>query len=187
MKSNTLRLWIAFAMIVGVGAVGRLIFHDIPNFTPTVGVAVFAGLYFRNGGIAVLAPLAVMVISNLWFDPYTSWYMLAVVYAGLAFPAVLSHLLSRQHHGRKRLRPLGMLACGVLPSVFFFLTTNFAVWLWSGFYAKSLAGLLDCYVKGIPFYKYSLCSNLIFVAAALVVYELIGLLFRERQSVAIEP
>ena len=186
MKSDTLRLWIAFAIIVGVGAVGRLVFYDIPNFTPTVGVAVFAGLYFRNGGIAVLAPLAVMVISNLWFDPYSNWPMLAVVYAGLAFPAVLSHLLSRQQHGRKRLRPLGMLACGVLPSVFFFLTTNFAVWLWGGFYANNLAGLLDCYVKGIPFYKYSLCSNLIFVAAALVVYELLGVIGKEHRPVATE-
>jgi hypothetical protein len=172
--------------VIVIGVAGRLAFLDGPNFTPTVGIAVFAGLYFHRLALAILAPVAVMVISNLWLDAYAGWGMLLVVYAALVFPVLLSRLLSKEREGRRRLRPLGMLACGILPSVFFFVTSNFAVWLWSGAYAANLPGLTACYVRAIPFYKYSLCGDLIFVAVGIVAYEWVCLLARGRQAVATE-
>ena len=51
---------------------------------------------------------------------YGNWGMLAVVYAALLFPVLLSRLLSSTEGNRRRLRPLGMLGCGVFPSMFFF-------------------------------------------------------------------
>ena len=115
MKSATVREWMIFVVLVTVGAAGRWIFKDIPNFTPTAGIAVFAGLYFSAPALAFLAPVAVMVVSNVGLQGYGNWGMLAVVYAALLFPVLLSRLLSRTEGNRRRLRPLGMLGCGVLP------------------------------------------------------------------------
>jgi hypothetical protein len=190
LKSISRLEWIVFFALVAIGIAGRWVFENVPNFSPTVGVAVFAGLYFNRLSIAFLAPLVVMIASNIWLDPYTNWGMLAFIYGAMAFPVLLSRGLSTRQtepSARRQLRPLGMLACAVLPSVIFFAASNFAFWLWSGAYALDLMGLSRCFVNAIPFYKVSLCSNVIFVAAGLLAYELIGLLFRERQSVAIEP
>ena len=190
MKSISRLEWIVFFVLVAIGIGGRWAFENVPNFTPTVGIAVFAGLYFNRISIAFLALLVVMVASNIWLDPYTNWGMLAFIFGAMAFPVLLSRGLSTRQtetSARRQLRPLGMLACAILPSVIFFITSNFAFWLWSGAYAPDLTGLSRCFVNAIPFYKVSLCSNVIFVAAGLLAYELIGLLTREPQSVAIEP
>ena len=181
-----------FVALVPLGVLGRWLFREIANFTPIVGVAVFAGLYFSRPALALLAPIAVMVLSNIGLQAYGDWGMLVVVYASLIFPVVLSRLLSKANGKRRHLRPVGMLACGVLPSVFFFTTTNFAVWF-SGSpsptgepYASTFAGLIHCYVQAIPFYPYSLVGDLIFVAAGIFSYEMIVYFDRAKQSIAIE-
>jgi hypothetical protein len=46
----------------------------------------------------------------------------------------------------------------------FFLITNFAVWASKSLYAPTLGGLLDCYVRGLPFYRTMLAGDLCYVA-----------------------
>ena len=59
-KRATLEQWMVLVVLV-VATVGlRLLLSDIPNFAPVAAVALFAGYYFRNGWLAVLAPLSVM-------------------------------------------------------------------------------------------------------------------------------
>ncbi len=72
-------------------------------------------------------------------------------------------------------------AAGVLVSATsFFLLSNFMVWAGGHMYAHSMAGLVNCYVNGLPFYGNDLLST------ALVASVLFGLpaLVGERQSVA---
>ncbi|MDG2207437.1 MAG: hypothetical protein P8K78_05990 [Pirellulales bacterium] len=186
MKSATVREWVVFVVLVALGVLGRWAFEDVPNFTPTVGIAVFAGLYFSRPALAALAPIAVMVVSNVGLQSYGSWVMLAVVYGSLLFPVILSRVLGKTDGDRRRLRPLGMLACGVLPSAFFFATTNFAVWLGGGIYARTFSGLSECYLRAIPFYPASLVGDLVFVGAAILTYEAILHFLHTDQSVAVE-
>ena len=186
MKSVTLREWVVFVVLIAIGILGRWTFADVPNFTPTVGIAVFAGLYFLRPTLAILTPIAVMVLSNIGLQSYGNWGMLAVVYGSLLFPVILSRALGKSDSGRRRLRPLGMLGCGVLPSAFFFTTTNFAMWLWGGIYAPTLAGLSECYLRAIPFYPASLVGDLVFVGIAILSYEMILHFSQSEQSVAVE-
>jgi len=192
LKLAAVREWMVLVILLAIGVLGRLLFRDIANFTPIVGVAVFAGLYFSRPALALLAPIAVMVLSNVGLQAYGDWDMLVVVYASLLFPVVLSRVLGKTGRPRRHLRPVGMLACGVLPSVFFFTTTNFVVWF-SGSpsstgepYASTFAGLIHCYVQAIPFYPYSLVGDLIFVAVGIFSYEMIVYFDRAKQSMAIE-
>jgi len=53
-----------------------------------------------------------------------------------------------------------VLAC----SLIFFVTTNFAVWAWSGLYSADLAGLIQCYVIGLPFLKHTVAGDLFWAA-----------------------
>ncbi|MFC6646704.1 DUF6580 family putative transport protein [Granulicella cerasi] len=55
---------------------------------------------------------------------------------------------------------------GVLASATgFFLLSNFVVWVSSGMYAHTAAGLGDCYAAAVPFYVNDLISTAIFAAA----------------------
>jgi len=47
-------------------------------------------------------------------------------------------------------------------SIFFYLWTNFGVW-YQGWYPPTLSGLAESYVMGLPFLKFNLVGNLIFV------------------------
>jgi hypothetical protein len=60
---------------------------------------------------------------------------------------------------------LASTGAGVLASLFFFLYTNFGVWLLGDgtMYAKTWSGLLQCYVMGLPFYRTNILGNLILV------------------------
>jgi hypothetical protein len=54
---------------------------------------------------------------------------------------------------------------GIISNVFFYLWTNFGVWLldsW-GMYPHTLPGLISCYINALPFLKNQICSSLLFI------------------------
>jgi hypothetical protein len=65
---------------------------------------------------------------------------------------------------RERKRPLPVACAAVAAAAFFFLASNFQVWLMGHgtAYPKTLAGLLACYIAGIPFAWNTLFGNLLF-------------------------
>ena len=162
-----------FVVLVLLGVAGRFVCLDIPNFSPTASIAVFAGFYFSRRRLAVAVPLAVMLFSNFWLDAYTTWGELLVVYGAFLFPVYLSRGLCRRRDGRFRLSPAGMATCCVAPSIVFFVTTNFAVWLFNGIYAPTVAGLVTCLVHALPFYQYTLAGDLLFTPALIGGYYLL--------------
>ena len=69
--------------------------------------------------------------------------------------------------------------CGFAPAVLFFITTNLAVWIFQSDYAKTLAGLVECYVAGVPFFRSMLMGDLfylvvLFGCAALAGQRIVG-------------
>jgi len=46
-----------------------------------------------------------------------------------------------------------IVAASVVSSTTFFLVTNFSVWACFDTYPKNAAGLLECYVAGLPFFR----------------------------------
>ena len=57
---------------------------------------------------------------------------------------------------------LSLVGCSLTSSLLFFVATNFACWLVSSWYPRSLAGLWQCYVAAIPFFRYTLMGDLFF-------------------------
>jgi hypothetical protein len=152
---NNIKLNPRLAFVTGVilfGALMRLIPHW-PNFTPIAAMALFGGAYFRKKHLALLVPLAAMFISDLILGLHQ--WMLAV-YASFAIVVFIGIYL------RNRVRVGSVLLASVLSSLLFFIITNFAIWLGSPFYPQNTAGLLECYVAGLPFLNNGILGDLFF-------------------------
>jgi len=129
--------------LVGLDIVARLAPHA-PNVTPIAASALFAGMVLQSRALALAVPLAALLVSDLVVGAY-DWRIMGVVYAALALPALLGRW------GRAW-QPVVVLPPLVLSSsLFFFATTNFAMWASSGMYAHDLQGLMHCYVAALPF------------------------------------
>jgi hypothetical protein len=60
-------------------------------------------------------------------------------------------------------------------STLFFIWTNFGVWLVSGMYPTTAAGLERCYVMALPFFRNSVLGDLAFTGALFAAWELLRL------------
>jgi len=140
--------------MVLAAALARIVPHA-PNFTPVAALALFGGVSFDNKRMALLVPLAGLFLSDLVLGFYA---VTPVVYASFALIAGLGiWVRSRQS--------LGLLALATIAgAVLFFGLTNLGVWALGGWYPKNWAGLVDCYLAGIPFFRNTLLSDLLYSA-----------------------
>ena len=148
-------------VLIAVLAFSRVIPHP-SNFTPLLGMAVFAGARLDNKLFAIIAPLTAMFLSDLVIGLHSS---MSIIYF-----AILVNVLFG-FHLKGRFGPLqlgGTLVCGAL---LFFLITNFAVWYSSGFYSNDLAGLISCYTMGLPFFQNTLISSIMYGFVAFYLFE----------------
>jgi hypothetical protein len=67
---------------------------------------------------------------------------------------------------RQRSSPLVIVAAALASSVSFFLLSNFATWAaWTDLYPRTLQGLIECYVAGLPFFRRAVEGDLLFTSA----------------------
>ena len=143
--------------LVGLDIAARLLPH-VPNFTPMAASTLFAAVVLRNRALALLVPLVALPLSDLLIGP-DDWRIRTVVYAAMLLPFAAG-LMARRYRLAYSVAP-AMLSCSLL----FFVTTNFAVWAFSGMYSLDMAGLIQCYVLALPFLKYTVACDLLWTAA----------------------
>jgi hypothetical protein len=154
MTSNHSRL-LAILSAILVAAALRLVPHP-PNFTPIGAMALFSGAYLgRRGVIAFAAPLGALFLSDLVLGFDRS---MPTVYFSVALVVIIGWL------SLQRVSALRIGAAAVVSSVLFFAITNFGMWLFSGFYPRTLAGLEACYVAAIPFFQNTVAGDLFYAA-----------------------
>ena len=186
-QSLTSQIFLA-SLLIAAGVTLRLYFQHIPNFAPVAALALFAGYYFRSAAVAIAVPLCVMLISDQVIGGY-SWPLAVTVYAMLGIPVALRSLLRRnvsfQATAESRstsklwLRNVGSIfGCCLGASLLFFFVTNLAVWQFTSIYERSMAGLLQCFVSAIPFFRYTLMGDLSFATALFGGYALATSLLR---------
>jgi len=131
--------------LVGLDVAARLLPHA-PDFTPVAATALFAVSVLRVRAWSVIVPIAAMMFGDAMLGFYDLRVM-AVVYGALALPACAASLSSRLRRPRLTFPML------LSSSLIFFLVTNFAVWAFSPIYAANAAGLIKCYIAGLPFLR----------------------------------
>jgi hypothetical protein len=165
-------------LLVAVAVAGRWFGASVdwsilpPNFTPMAAIGLFAGFVFADRKMALMVPLVALVISNLALDSYGSLWMGLIVYGSfMAAPLMGRWLRSRPTAARA-------LASVLLPAVLFFVTTNLAHWMIDIHHADSAYtanwhGLLTCYARGVPFFRWMLEGDIAFSAMLFGGYALV--------------
>ena len=144
----------ALLLAILAAAALRLVPHP-PNVSPIDAMALFSGAYLGRRGIAFVAPLAALLLSDLVLGFY---HGMATVYATVALIVVVGWWIS------SRRTPLRIGAAAIVGSVLFFVITNFGMWLFSGFYPLTGAGLAACYLAAIPFFQNTVAGDLFYAA-----------------------
>lgn len=155
-------------LLIGISL--RLLPHP-PNFVPVTAIALFAGVYLSKR-IAFILPIAVMLISDVFIGYYQISLMVAV-YGSFLLSVTLGFWL------KKRKKWHNILTGSLLASFLFFILTNFAVWAFTPWYAKTFSGLIQCYYMALPFFRNTLLGGLFYVSALFGIYELAGVLVRK--------
>ncbi len=161
------------AMVI-VGVIARLEFTGLPNVKPVAAMALWAAFCFRRFWLPAFALLIVMGTTDLVLGGY-AWPILISVYVSLMVACWLGCRVRRQldkSSDTLSLRPTAprMLAASLVMSTCFYFLTNGMVWA-CGWYPPTLSGLIECYVAGIPFYRFTLLGDLVFTTSGLVAWQ----------------
>jgi hypothetical protein len=155
---------VSFALLLIFFAIfSRLIPHS-PNFTPIISIALFAGTYMKNWLIFAV-PIAALFISDCIIGFYNP-FLMASVYGSVVLITILGFMIKNGNVSVKKV--IGFSLAG---SVCFFVITNFGVWALDSIYPKTPAGLTECYIAAIPFFRNTISSTLLYSAALFGVYE----------------
>ena len=181
MKRTTVEQGAVLAVLVAAGVGLRFYFQDIPNFAPVAAVALFAGFFFHSRLLAAIAPLSVMLITDFFIGGYQPLLM-ATVYGLLMLPVLMrgylrGRFLQGENTSAAIASVLGLLLCTLAASVLFFVATNFATWLTTPWYPRTVSGLGQCYANAIPFFRYTLAGDLSFATVLFGSYAAYRLLF----------
>lgn len=137
------------------------IFPHPQNITPVMALALFAGTYFEKKWLAFAVPLIAMFLADLFLGLHNT---IIFVYAAMAFAVVIGFYL------HNRVSSLKVIGATIGSSLVFFLISNFGVWLVSGYYSKSWAGLIECYTMALPFLQRSMMGDLLFSGVLFLTY-----------------
>lgn len=144
--------YILILSLIIATALSNILLSNIPNFSPVASVALFSGFYLSNKKLALLIPVACMLISDYFIGFHS---LMWAVYLSFAFTVVMG--IKMKTSSSKK-----VIINSVLSSLIFFFITNSAVWLTGNFYSSDLSGLGLCLTMGIPFFKYTLLSSIVF-------------------------
>lgn len=155
MKNNL----IFILVLIFLGVSSRTLFHLGPNVEYVTAASLLSGYYLgKKWGTVV--PVAIMVISD-WIIGTTSIFIFtwsAYVIFGLA-----GYFFRKINIEKYKI--FRIFALSISAGLFFYFWTNFGVWFldpW-GMYSKTFEGLVNCYILGLPFLKYNLIGNIVFV------------------------
>ena len=154
-------MMIAFGLLL-IGIIARFLPH-MPNFSPVVAIALFGGVYLRRSQ-AVWVPLALMMVSDIFLGMHAT---IPFTWGSVVLASMIGLWV------RQSATPVRVLAGSLLSAVVFFVVTNFGAWL--AFYPQTAAGLKDCFILAVPFFRASLASTLIYTVVLFGAYEIVAL------------
>jgi hypothetical protein len=138
--------------IIALAAALRVAPHPW-NFTPVGAMALFSGAVIKNRRLAFVVPLLALFLGDIFIGFHK---LMPIVYASFLLTVVIGFWLrDRRTAGR-------ITAATLAGAIQFFLITNFAVWAFGLTYPRTGAGLVACYVAGIPFFWNTLAGDAVY-------------------------
>lgn len=144
---------VAAALVLFAAAL-RILPHPM-NLAPIGAMALFSGSAFREKWLKFVFPLLALFVGDLVIGFHT---LMPIVYMSFLLSVGIGMWVGEK---RSLTRVAG---AALLGAIQFFLITNFAVWAAFTTYPKSFAGLIACYVGGIPFFWNTLSGDALYAA-----------------------
>jgi Family of unknown function (DUF6580) len=152
-------------LLILLALLTRLVPHpDWLNFTAVGGALLYFGA--RRSWREMLAPLAALMATDYCLTVFSyhypfRWQSYVTTWAWYVMAMALGHILL---HAKTTF--VRVAAGVVLGPTSFFVLSNYAVWAGSDMYPLTLAGLGQCFVAAIPFYRNDLISTAIVAGLA---------------------
>jgi hypothetical protein len=149
-----------------LGAVARLLPHP-PNFAPVGATSLFAGARLPRWQ-AYLIPLVALAVTDPILSPFYGFQPFSRYLLFSYLSVLISVWLGRRLRNTESISRIA--AVTVVNSIQFYLITNFGSWLWFQAYPRTAAGLASCYVAAIPFFGWTLASDVLYTGVLFGVY-----------------
>ena len=157
---------ILFVSLFFAAFLERVAFDIGSNFELITATMVIASIYLSRKESATMV-FFVLFFSDLILGNSNIFIF---TWTGFLLPALLIHKLVKKDGISQKL--LSGILAGASSVGFFFLWTNFGVWLTTSMYSKDIFGLLNSYVNAVPFLRNQAMSVLSFVPAGILLTEL---------------
>jgi uncharacterized protein DUF6580 len=157
--------YIPFIIALGLIVMGislRILPHQA-NFAPVTAIAIFSGVVLPRR-VAWWVPLVIMIVSDAIIGFYS---LMPIVWGCYVLIALASSVWLRKPNLRKGV------VLTIASSVFFFVVTNFAVWLAGGMYTHTWSGFIQCYAMALPFFRNTALSDSFYTALLFSVFALV--------------
>ena len=142
--------YIEIAGIIILAAIARLVPHP-PNVAPITGLALFSGAKIKNK-TAYFVPLLTMFVSDFVLGFHST---MLYVYISFFIIVLIGKVIKNKKNSL-------LLPASLVSSLLFYLITNFGVWFSTTLYPKSLFGLVNCYIMGLPFLRNTVVGDLFY-------------------------
>ncbi|MBL8019400.1 MAG: hypothetical protein JNM27_07025 [Leptospirales bacterium] len=142
------------------------------NFAPIGAFTIYSGARIQ-GTRSFLIPLLLMLVTDavLGLTRY-GWQTWTLVTPFIYFAFVVNILMGRLLRDTES--PLAIIGATAAGSIQFFVTSNLGVWLTSGMYSLDLIGLVDCFVKAIPFHRLTFLSDILFTCSLFLAHHFLA-------------
>ena len=162
---------IVLSSIILVLIAMRSIFN-IPNFNPIGAIALMGGILFHKKTTAFLVTIGALFLGDVILglsSPIYMDYMFSTTFLFVYVAFILMIMLGTALKNRASLISISL--GSVVSAILFFLITNAGSWLALN-YDRSLSGLMSAYSAGIPFFRATLVSQLLFSLGIYIIYNL---------------
>ncbi len=165
-----------FYFVIGlilIASFSRIIPH-YPNYTPIIAISLFGGKYFVNRTLAFFLPVFTLWLSDLIINNFILDYFKTFIFFYPGFYWQYLSVLLISFIGRNYINKIStfkLFGVSIFSSLFFFVISNFGVFISSSIYPKDFNGLLLCYTAAIPFFYGTLISSIIYTFSLFGIYK----------------
>lgn len=178
MKINT-RTFVFLFVLIAITTIVKVICApqiDLSGFSAILAVALFAGFVEKDPAKVFLLPLVAVFASDVLIQVLYSINLFAFpgFYHGQWVNYLLIAALCAVGLLLRKGKMAGVFAAAIIGPTIFFLASNYVVWATQGTvlsYSKDFNGLMACYTAGIPFFRNSEISTVIFLPAFIALHQ----------------
>lgn len=151
---------------------------ELSGCTAIIAVAVFAGLTGKQTKNIFLLPLIILLSTDIILQLLyvLNIYPFAGFYSGQLINYILVLFVSLLPRLIKNKSLYGIALATIAAPTVYFILSNLSVWIMDTnqalpTYSRDISGLIKCYTAGLPFYRNSLLSTVVFVPAFIGIYQ----------------